>query len=966
MKNKTSAIICLFVILSYVSTSIHAKDATGTIELWGHVKDAFSNLAITNVKITLMDKDSVILDTMHVLYFNEGNTYMDSYYKFTIPAKPQSFIIKAEHPDFKTTYVNFAIKHVARNSYFDAPWHYMKRKPKPMQGGTLREVEVKATRLKVIFRKDTVIYNADAFNLPSGSMLDDLIRQFPGAKLTEDGEIFMNGRKVDNLLLEGKDFFKKDKHVMMQNLPSYVVKNIQLYEKQTDKSKYLGYNADKKDFVMDVKLKREYSRNYLANIESGIGTYKRYTARAFGLRFTPHSRFSVFANLNNINEYLRPGSDGEWQITNLQTGKLATKEVGMDWSFSNRKETFSNEFYSDVQWRSSDNQTISAQESFLTSGHNFVVTNKTGKYDALFVMLTNELKITSPLYLEINTFGNYLKSDGTSNQLLATFNSNPFKYGSSEQLLDSAFYSDKPMFQNMLVNRQRTQIYGYGYDLTMTNNMKITQKLPWGDNIDIELNGGYKKSDNSNFNKYQIRYYQPATTENDQDQYFSEPDHQYWYSADAQYNIHLRSNWNYTFLYQYEQRYTSEHHSKYRLDKLSDWDVNAHHLGDLPSSYDSLLIATDLSNSYQRREWQKKNMGGIKINYEIEKEGNTFRFDADIPITYLSDKMHYLQSSTDTIVRRGNLLWNPNTSISYTTSRGMQLEASYMFNMGTPELRQLINNSNTSNPLVVYLGNPSLKNSRSHDFHIGFSDRKNSHQLQYNASADVHIDKNSIANGFIYNQTTGIYTYRPMNIDGNWYITTRAGFSTAVGKDRLFTFDDNAAFTYNRNVDFTSVKDFNDAVLSRVNNCYLTDKIKLAFQKNKLRASLVMNVDWRNSTSETENFSTINVFDFNYGLICNYTLLWGINLATDIKMYSRRGYSDSYMNTDNLIWNASVAKPFLKNKLTVKLSGYDILRNISNTEYIVNGQGRTETWNNTIPSYMMFSVLYRINSVSNK
>lgn len=966
MKNKTSVIICLLVVLSYVPISVHSKDVTGTVELWGHVKDAFSNLAITNVKITLMDKDSVILDTMHVHYFDEGKTYMDSYYKFMIPTKPQSFIIKAEHPDFKTAYVNFTIKHVARNSYFEAPWHYMKRKPKPMQGGTLREVEVKATRVKVIFKNDTVIYNADAFNLPSGSMLDDLIRQFPGAKLTADGEIFMNGRKVDNLLLEGKNFFKKDKQVMLQNLPSYVVKNIQLYEKQTDKSKYIGYNVDKKEFVMDVKLKREYSRNYLANIEGGIGTYKRHIGRAFGLRFTPHSRFSIFANLNNVNEYLRPGSDGEWQITNLKTGKLSTKEVGMDWSFSNRKETFSNEFYSDIQWRSSDNQSISAQESFLTSGHNYVISNKTGKYDALFVMLTNELKITTPIYLELNTFGNYVKSNGTSNQLLATFNNNPFKYGTSEQLLDSTFQSSKPIFQNLLVNRERTQSYGYGYNLTMTQNMGITKKLPWGDNLDIALKGGYKKSDNSSFNKYQIRYYQPEMTENNQDQYFSEPDHKYWYSANAQYNIHLRSNWNYTFHYQYEQEYTSEHHSKYRLDKLNNWDVNVHHLGDLPSTYDSLLIATDLGNSYQRREWQKKNIGGIKINYEIDKEGNTFRFDADIPITYLSDKMHYLQSSVDTIVRRGNLLWNPNTSISYSTKRGLRLEASYLFNMGTPELRQLINNSNTSNPLVVYLGNPMLKNSRSHDFHIGFFNRKNNHQLQYNASTDIHLDKNSIANGFIYDQKTGVYTYRPMNIDGNWYITTRAGFSTAVGKDRLFTFDNNAAFTYNRNVDFTSVKDFNDAVLSRVNNCYLTDKMKLTFQKNKLRASLVMNIDWRNSTSGTDNFNTINVFDINYGIICNYTLPWDINLATDIKMYSRRGYSDSYMNTDNLIWNASVAKPFFKNKLTVKLSGYDILQNISNTEYIVNGQGRTETWNNTIPSYMMFSVIYRINSIGNK
>ncbi len=44
---------------------------------------------------------------------------------------------------------------------------------------------------------DTLVYDASAFNLPEGSMLDDLIRQLPGAELRENGEILVNGRKVD-------------------------------------------------------------------------------------------------------------------------------------------------------------------------------------------------------------------------------------------------------------------------------------------------------------------------------------------------------------------------------------------------------------------------------------------------------------------------------------------------------------------------------------------------------------------------------------------------------------------------------------------------------------------------------------------------------------------------------------------------------------------------------------------------
>jgi hypothetical protein len=72
---------------------------------------------------------------------------------------------------------------------------------------TLGEVTVTATKLKMFHRGDTIVYDATAFKLPDGSMLDDLIRQMPGVTMNDDGEIFVNGRKVDELLLGSRSFF---------------------------------------------------------------------------------------------------------------------------------------------------------------------------------------------------------------------------------------------------------------------------------------------------------------------------------------------------------------------------------------------------------------------------------------------------------------------------------------------------------------------------------------------------------------------------------------------------------------------------------------------------------------------------------------------------------------------------------------------------------------------------------------
>ena len=86
----------------------------------------------------------------------------------------------------------------------------------------------------------------------------------------------------------------------------------------------------------------------------------------------------------------------------------------------------------------------------------------------------------------------------------------------------------------------------------------------------------------------------------------------------------------------------------------------------------------------------------------------------------------------------------------------------------------------------------------------------------------------------------------------------------------------------------------------------------------------------------------------------------GISLSTDLKEYCRRGYSEKSFNTSDLVWNASLARSFCKGKLTLKAEAFDILQNLSSTVYEVGGQGKTEKWNNTLPSYAMLHLMYKI------
>ena len=109
------------------------------------------------------------------------------------------------------------------------------------------------------------------------------------------------------------------------------------------------------------------------------------------------------------------------------------------------------------------------------------------------------------------------------------------------------------------------------------------------------------------------------------------------------------------------------------------------------------------------------------------------------------------------------------------------------------------------------------------------------------------------------------------------------------------------------------------------------------------------------------DFETINVLDFDYGLTAQVELPWSLQLATDLTMYSRRGYADHTMNTNEFVWNARISKRFLHGNLICMLDGFDLLGNLSNVHRTINAQGRIETWSNVTPRYALLHVIYRLN-----
>lgn len=487
MNLKRTTLLCWALLLLFTQalpqTAHHKKERN--VDIYGRVVDSFTHLCVLDAKITIMTSDSVMVDTCRTATWNKEAIHPDAYFYLRKKLSEDTYIFKIEHPDYQTTYINHELLFKGRQSSIALDDMPIQRKRMEDKEHTLDEVVVKSTKIKMVMKGDTLVFNAEAFNLPQGSMLDALIRQLPGATLNSHGEIFINGRKLDYLTLNGKDFFKKDNKTLIENLPSYTVKDLQVFEKSTEKSKALGVDVEKKDYVMDIQLKKEYEKNFIANADIAGGTNSRYATKLFGLYFNPRLQMSVFANLNNVNEDRKPGEKGDWDPTKMPNGQVTQKTVGLNLATSNDKNTIKDNVSTSVSWQNSHNVSQTATESFLNTGNNsYSRSVSDSRSKNLEGQFQHKLQMTKPIWLYLENALTYRKSDNWSNLRAGSFKQDPAPWGDTQAVLDTLFTTPwSRRVQDAALNRQQNQSLGKGHSFQTSNRLYGSYQLKSGDNI---------------------------------------------------------------------------------------------------------------------------------------------------------------------------------------------------------------------------------------------------------------------------------------------------------------------------------------------------------------------------------------------------------------------------------------------------------------------------------------------------
>lgn len=941
--------------------------AQNGINGWGNVKDFFTRQYIGDVKVVCESEDGSKRDTS-ITQFGTRAYNRDCIFYFP-GLKEGKYRLVINHEDYEPVLKTFDVKSNKARVFFFGDI-YLKRKPKEH---ILGSATVTATKVKLYTKGDTLVFNADAFQLAEGSMLDGLIRQLPGAELKDDGRILVNGKQIESLLLNGDDFFKGNNKIMLDNLPSYMVHQVKVYEKEGELSKFTKRNMGDKSLVMDVRLKKQYSIGWIGNAEAGYGSRERYLGRLFALRFTPQSRISFFGNVNNLNDDRQPGENTEWTPNQMPDGLTATKWGGLDYKVKDRYEHFEISGNAALKYIGLNSYNRVARENYLPQGNTWqhsetVQKNSNFSFSTSHVFnryVLNELDFQKAEYSLSPSFS-YSRWDKKYDGASATFSDNPLvKY--HEGLFDTIRQIGiGDMLRRYALNRYLNESKTKGHNVNTSLSFSTYQNLCDNQFLAVSLSGGYRTEVNEEF--AHKRYDYPS------DLLGSTDYHNEWNKEKPNKSVTGKGGITYIYFtpfnmsirpsYSFGYSHSDHDYMRNRLERLAGWDENSNYdLGILPSELNFELQTLDKQNSFKQGLTTMNHEVGASLVWEGYDKSKIRYWDTQLSLfgNFTQNTMDYVRGEYDGKTHRNFFMLVPNLFVR-TRWHGMQrgMEWKYTVGKSAPDMVNLLDIERSSNPLQIYRGNPGLKNTTTHTLSWNYWNNSQRKLRNFNAMLNYNVRTNAIAMSYIYDRSSGVRTYCPQNVNGNYVISGNVNYNMPLDRKRYLNFSTATNGQYGHNVDLLSTTASNP-VRTTSKIIWLRETLNMDYRINRVKIGVKGMLNWNNARSHREDFATVNIYDFQYGPTLKVDLPLHFQVSTDITMYCRRGYNASSSNTNDLVWNARLSKMIPKANLTFAIDGFDILGNLSNMTHYLDANGMVETYRNVIPRYVMAHIVYRLN-----
>lgn len=969
----------IFVILLLIGAAFNAS--AREYEILGRIFDANTEQRLGNARLTVVDPvDGTIhgegVDSYYgpkpnkenwfiFNFWTEGSDSLNLLLRINQPGyKPKAIPLKIGHGTPKRIELNEPIWMVSDTSALTAE---MVRE--------LKEVSVVGTRIKMVVRGDTLVYDAAAFQLSEGSMLDALVSQLPGVALDNQGRITVNGKFVSSLLVDGKDFFSGDPNIALKNLPAYIVKNIKVYNRQKEFNRKSPGMQTEEDIVMDVRLKKQYQQGFLANLEGGYGSGNKYQGRIFALEYARNGRIGFFANVNNINNDSRgPGLwDENWRENRSNDGDRRIVKAGIDWQWTFHQEvdslgvhtkSFGLDGTATYTLEHKNLTEMVSTTQFLTDGNRYgrTVSDTRSRDEQLYSQLYIWGVPKKNLSIYIQPSFKYQTGRFTTFATEAEFAVNPHETSQGEAIdsvrgsVDGRYAND-----NLLIYRENL------------NGMTTRRAIGTDGNLNISIGNAYLYGRMLNvyfdWDYNSLRYRDNVSRMIDYRLNHTDDIHRNLLTSAPGYNLKLSPSVRAIKKFDYEKGQTEltllyrmghgKEQGEQAVYALSDPDMPLDQaMMDATNSFYSLLTTTDNGLN-----------ADVKMTHRISNDW-MLNLQVGQQLKYLHRNLHYDRAAIDTVIVRNTVMYTPQIWLTLTHESRITRKYELFFKAeNTPvNMTRLFNTTDNTDPLNIFLGNPALRGSTTYTGMLRYEQRQSLAERVLSAQLNYYNYSNRVGQLKIYNPTNGVSTFMPVNVKGSYRLYGTVDFTTPFpSRSKRFWFTSSTKCDYVHNPDLVSESTPDAAIKETIRNLSLSQDLRLQWKVAQgYTIGLNFSATWRNVSSYRQDFSTISAVDLRSGLTANLRLPGDVILATDISVTDRMGYEDNALNNTDWIWNARVERSWLNGRLTAKVDAYDILNRINNVNVRINSLGRTETWTNSMSRYVLLTLAWRFSIMPQK
>ena len=793
------------------------------------------------------------------------------------------------------------------------------------EGAMLDAVTISAEYVPIKITKDTLEFTAEAFKTQPNAVVEDLLKKLPGVEVEADGTIKVKGEEVRAVTVDGKDFFGKDPKMATRNLPANAVKKVQVFEKKSKNAEFTGVDDGQEETTINLELKEDKRNGLFGNISGGVGTDSRYEGKSMINRFAPKTQVSIIGTLNNLNNTgisagdfgTMTGSSGR-NMNNTgapvsfgpnNNGETNSATLGMNINNQFGKRNRVNFSYFLTQ-SETDLIQNSFTNSFLPTGA--LISNKFSKSntDALNHNFYSSLDLRIDSTSEVNMTGNLAirgndrlssSSDSTSNTTKVLLNRNAQKRDNTSESTNYGFTLN---FRKRLKKRGRTLTFDSGYGNNSSES--INQLLSEVYGRDLLLNT-------------------KSSVFQDQEQFSGNIN----YNLGASYTEPLNTS---TFLT------TSLSQRNNKTDLIKDFfNLN-------PENTDLRTFNEELSRTFDNSF--RYTTAGTNIRFNKE----TYSFSAGVD--YQNSALKGLPSVGEEIDRSFNYFL-PKFNLELDN---LHIRVNYSTSVREPSMDQLQPVLDNTDPLNLYQGNPNLVPEYRHSMRIMYH-----HFDQFNfrsifANVRLGYTKNRITTSSFFDPELFIRTQNPVNTDSEKSMASTLSFSSPLNVIK-------AKYRININTSETNGINFINKIENEINRWSNGVSFTLENKsKNKIDISATTRLNYtQNIYKENESLNTDFLNQTYEGYFAWFAGKgWTIDTRYEMNVYGQGSFGEA---TTIKLWQASLSKNFMENKINAKLRVFDILNQNQGVSRTASETNISESISNSIGQYFMLSCTYNINAL---